>query len=201
LVPAGKKAVVVGNKIAVISNINATDSANTWFVYNNPAIKKSAPVIETITTTTKNIVPPITTSTNPTPAATETPLLPIPDTAPVPNITPIISTPTVTTPMATSSPAAPVIPAIILTSASPNSVLINSTTSITLTGEHFITAKVAAVIVGTTRITQFSVRSETSLIFTLNTKNILAGTYHITLEDAAGNLSMVRNALTVSRTR
>lgn len=193
LVPAGKKAVVVGDSAAIVSDLSAADKALPWFTYNNPRA---------------GIAPPSTKAA--LPANTVQPIKidsaePVPEPISEPTVIDVIDEPiTIIEPTPAEPIPVPVVtaptPKISLSSVSPRSIVEGSTASITLTGTNFVSADASSVMVGTTTITAFTVVNDTTIQFIFDTRGFTAGAYNVTVQDAAGIRSTVRSGLTITQT-
>jgi len=160
---------------------------------------------------TGTVVQPSTPTQTPAPAPAQ---VPTPTVAPTPTITTtpssgstntstssgtITSTPVTTTPNKTITPATPETPELILSSATPNSILENTSVRLVLKGIGFVNAQVRSLTIGSVIMTDFSVQDDTTIILNVPVRTLYGGVYDVNVFGANQSSATLRGGLVVTK--
>jgi|GEM_PF-3363621 len=229
IVSAGYMARITEAGDLLLSSLSSVDKSDTWFIYNNQTQKpedqnKANTALATTDTPTSSIpsagsasgsmtgtvVQPSTPTQTPAPAPAQ---VPTPTVAPTPTITTTpslgstdtsTSSGTITSPPATTSnntitPATPETPELILSSATPNSILENTSVRLVLKGIGFVKAQVRSLTIGSVTMTDFSVQDDTTIIVNVPVRTLYGGVYDVNVFGANQSSATLRGGLVVTK--
>ena len=105
---------------------------------------------------------------------------------------------TTTTPNRTIAPMTDTSPELLLSSVVPSSIIAETASTLTLSGFGVQKAEVFSVLIGKTRITSFKVIDDKTIRLTVEARQMIAGTYDVTVLGSSNTVAALSPGLTVT---